>query len=28
MNNMAIEQIHIINAKQENLLNFEGIIEP
>ena len=28
MNNMAVEQIHIINAKQDNLLNFEGIIEP
>lgn len=28
MDNMAVEQINIINAKQKNLLNFEGIIEP
>lgn len=28
MDNIAVEQINIINAKQENLLNFEGIIEP
>lgn len=28
IDNMAIEQLHIINAKQENLLSFEGIIEP
>ena len=28
IDNIAVEQINIINAKQENLLNFEGIIEP
>lgn len=28
IDNMAVEQLHIINAKQENLLSFEGIIEP
>ena len=28
MDNMAVEQVNIINAKQEDLLNFEGIIEP
>lgn len=28
MDNMAVEQVNIIDAKQENLLNFEGIIEP
>ena len=28
MDNMTVEQVNIINAKQKNLLNFEGIIEP
>lgn len=28
MDNMTVEQVNIINAKQEDLLNFEGIIEP
>ena len=28
MDNIAVEQVNIINAKQEDLLNFEGIIEP
>lgn len=28
MDNMAVDSIHLINAKPENAINFEGIIEP